>query len=180
MDIKTDMIQRPVAVVGRGDTVTARVLRQLIDHPVVELTPCQAAMERDGGQRYRAVVVENFDTPAGGGLSPCAAARWELSRRSDMTVIGLDSEDGRRFAAQTDRPVYAYSDGRPQADLTAKNVRLQARRLEFEALTRRELLRVRVPLVYGPRLYDCLAALAGALALGVPLEEAACRLAAVQ
>lgn len=176
--IMTDVTKRPVAVVGTGNTVTARVLRRLIDHPVVELTPCGAVMEHDGGQHYRAVVVENFDPPVRGSLSPCAAAQWELSRRADVTVVALDDREGRNLAARKDLPIYAYSDGRPQADLTAKNIRLRADRLEFEALTDRQLLRVRVPLIHGPRLYDYLAALAGALALGVPLEQAACRLAA--
>ena len=72
--------------------------------------------------------------------------------------------------------MYAYSDGRPQADLTAKNVRLRGDKLEFEALAGGELLRVRVPAGEEPRLYDHLAALAGALALGVPLKQAAARL----
>ena len=173
------MIQ-PVAVVGMGNTVTARVLRSLISCPVVELTPCQAVMEAADDQRYRAVVVENFDSAQNRGLSPCGVARWELSQRSDVTVVSLDDPEGRRFAAQCDGAVYAYSDGHPQANLTAKNVRLRLDRLEFEALTDRELLRVRVPLLYGPRLYDYLAALAGALALGAPLNETAARLAAVQ
>lgn len=180
MDTRISEVRRPVAVVGTGDTVTARVLRRLIDHPVVELTPCQAAMEGDGGQRYRAVVVENFQPPVPGKLTPCAAARWELSRRADVTVVGLDDAEGRRLAAQAGLSVYAYSDGRPQADLTAKCVRLRSDRLEFEALTDRELLRIRVPLLHGPRLYDYLAALAGALAVGVSLETAACRLAVEQ
>lgn len=167
-----------MAVVGTGRTVTARVLRRLIDHPVVELTPCQAALGQDGGQHYRAVVVENFDPVKPGSLSSCAVARWELSHRADVTVVGLDNEEGRRLAAQSGLSVFAYSDGRPQADLTAKNVRLNRGRLEFEALTDCKLLRVGVPLLHGPRLYDYLAALAGALALGVPLEQAACCLAA--
>lgn len=166
----------PVAVVGRGETYTAKMLRDIIPYPVVEFTPCSAVMGQGGEERYRAVVVENFDLPHRG-FSPCAAARWALSGRADITVIGLDSGEGRRFAAQTGLPVYAYSDGKPQADLTAKNVRLQGGRLEFEALTDRELLRVCVPLVYGPRLYDYLAALAGAVAVGVPLRQAAERLA---
>lgn len=179
MDIRNNG-KRPVAVVGSGDTLTARVLRRLIDRPVVELTPCQAAMEGDAGGRYRAVVVENFDPPANGSLSPCAVARWELARRADVTVVGLDNGEGRRLAAESGLPVYAYSDGRPQADLTAKQVRVLEDRLEFQALTRHELLRVQVPLIHGPRLYDYLAALAGALAVGVPLDEAARRLGHVE
>ena len=87
--------------------------------------------------------------------------------------MGLDDGEGRRLAAALPGRVYAYSDGRPQADLTAKNVRLRGDRLEFEALTDQELIRMRVPLGDRPRLYDHLAALAGALAVGVPLERAA-------
>ena len=180
MDIGIDSIQRPVAVIGTGKTLTAHVLRHLISPPVVEFTPCQAVMEQAGSRAYRAVIVENFEPAKPQRLSPCGAARWELSRCADVTVVSLDDEAGRRMAEQSCLPVYAYSDGRPQADLTAKNVRLHENRLEFEALTDGELLRVRVPLLYGPRLYDYLAALAGALALGMPLKDAAARLAAVQ
>ena len=140
---------------------------------MVELTPCQAALAKG---EYRAVVVENFEPSMPGALSGCAAARWELSRRAEVTVVGLDDPEGRRFAAARGGTVYAYSDGRPQADLTAKNVHLRGERLEFEALTDGGLLRVRVPAGQEPRLYDHLAALAGALALGVPLAEAAARL----
>ncbi len=164
-----------MAVVGRGGTLTAGLLRRVTGAAVVELTPCQAAMAGPG-ERYRAVVVENF-LPAPGGLSGCAVARWELSRRAGVTVVGLDEPEGRRLAASLPG-VYAYSDGRPQADLTAKNVRIRGGKLEFEALTDRELLRVRVPAEHGPRLYDHLAALAGALALGIPLRTAAERLGA--
>ena len=163
----------PVAVVGRGGTLTAQLLRKLLPHPVVELTPCQAAaFERP----CRAVVVENFDQPAQRGLSGCAAARWALSRRAPVTVVGLDEPEGRPFAAPSGGRVYAYSDGRPQADLTAKNVRLRGERLEFEVLAGQELMRVRVRAGEEPRLYDHLAALAGALALGLPLNDAVERL----
>lgn len=171
MPMKTDE-KLPVAVLGRGNTLTAGLLRGIIDCPVVELTPCRAAMEEDTGRRYRAVIVENFDGRKGT-LSPCAAARWAMAGRGGVTVVGLDDGEGRRLAAAAGTPVYAYSDGRPQADLSAQNVRLRDGRLEFAALAGGDLLRVSVPAGEQPRLYDYLAALAGALALGVPLERAA-------
>lgn len=167
------MTAASVAVVGRGGTLTAGLLRRLTGLPVVELTPCQAALKGGG---YRAVVVENFDLPDQAGLTGCAVARWELAQRSGVTVVGLDDPEGRRLAQAMPGAVYAYSDGRPQANLTAKNVRLREQRLEFEALTDGELMRVRVPCGEQPRLYDHLAALAGALALGVPLSDAVARL----
>ena len=175
LNMQTDRstIKNPVAVVGRGGTQTAELLRRLLPGPVVELTPCQAALYEG---RCRAVVVENFDLPWDGSLSGCAVARWALSARSGVTVVGLDDPEGRRLAAACPETVYAYSDGRPQADLTAKHVRLRGERLEFVALAGGELTRVRVSAGKSPRLYDHLAALAGALALGVPLTDAAARL----
>lgn len=173
METISGTIKAPVAVVGRGGTLTAGLLRSLVPGPVVELTPCQAAMYKGN---CRAVVVENFDRPDSRTLSGCAAARWALSRRAGVTVVGLDDPEGRRMAGAMPGAVYAYSDGRPQADLTAKNVRLRGEQLEFEALAQGELMRVRVPAGENPRLYDHLAALAGALALGVPLSDAVARL----
>ncbi len=164
----------PVAVVGAGRTLTAGLLRRLTGLPVEKLTPYQAARsQRD----WRAVVVENYDLPASRGLTACAAARWQLAGHTDRIVVGLDDPEGRRLAAALPGLVFAYSDGRPQADLTAKNVRLRGGRMEFEALTDGELTRVRAPWDGEPRFYDLLAALAGALALDVPLEEAAAILA---
>ncbi len=163
----------PVAVVGGGGTQTAELLRRITGLPVEELTPYQAARSQ---REWRAVVVENYDQPASRGLSACAAARWQLARHTGVIVVGLDDAEGRRLAAAMPGMVFAYSDGRPQADLTAKNVRLRGGRLEFEALTDGELTRVRAPWRGEPRLYDHLAALAGALALDVPLEEAAAAL----
>ena len=163
----------PIAVVGGGGTRTAELLRALTGCPVEEFTPCQAVAAAEKGSRFQAVVVENFEPRDPRQLSGCAAARWALAARAGVTVVGLDDGEGRRPAAALPGRVYAYSDGRPQADLTAKNVRLRGDRLEFEALSHSDLIRVRVPLGDRPRLYDHLAALAGALAVGVPLERAA-------
>ena len=163
----------PIAVVGGGGTWAARLLRTLTGCPVKELTPCQAVAAAEKGDYFQAVVVENFEPRDPRQLSGCAAARWALATRTGVTVVGLDDGEGRRLAAALPGRVYAYSDGRPQADLTAKNVRLRGDRLEFEALTNQELIRMRVTLGDRPRLYDHLAALAGALAVGVPLERAA-------
>lgn len=168
----------PIAVVGGGDTMTACLLRGLTDGPVVELTACRAVMARED-RRYRAVVVEDFELCDRRVLTPCAAVRWELARRADLVVVSLDSEEGRRLADCVPGRVFTYSDGQPRADLSAEQVRLREDRLEFEALTRNDLVRVRAGRYDRPRLYDHLAALAGALALGVPLEQAAKKLSMI-
>ena len=155
----------PIAVVGRGNTATAHLLRRLTGAQVVELNPYEAAMAGDDTSEPR-------DRRT---LSPCAVARWELSRRAGVTVVALDDGEGRRTARAMRGRVFAYSDGKPQADLTAKNVCLRRHQVEFEALTQDDLLRVRVPQGQGG-VYESLAALAAAVALGVPLEQAARRL----
>lgn len=162
----------PIAVVGRGNSATARLLRRMMGVPVVELTPYEAVMNPHTHPQYRAVVVENFEPRDRRSLSPCAVARWELSRRAGVTVVALDDGEGRRLARALPQRVFAYSDGKPQADLTAKNVCLRHHQVEFEALTHNNLLRVRVPRGQGG-LYESLAALAAAVALGMPLEQAA-------
>lgn len=175
MPIKNSRRGDPIAVVGRGRTATARLLRHLTGAPVVELTPYEAVMCRPSHPQFQAVVVENFEPRDRRALSPCAVARWELARHAGVTVVALDDGEGRRTAKALDGRVFAYSDGRPQADLTAKNVRLRHHRVEFEALTQGNLLRVRAP--RGQEgLYESLAALAAAVALGMPLEQAARRL----
>lgn len=172
MPIKICRADRPIAVVGRGHTATAQLLRRVTGNPVVELTAYQAMMGPHTHPRYRAVVVENFEPRDRRALSPCAVARWELAQHADVTVMALDDGEGRRAAKAMKGRVFAYSDGRPQADLTAKNVCLRHERVEFEALTHNDLLRVRAP--QGQvGLYETLATLATAVALGIPLHQAA-------
>ena len=165
----------PIAVIGGKNTATASLLRHLTGAQVVELTPYEAAMGRGEGERFQAVVVENFEPRDHRALSPCAVARWELAQQAQVTVVALDDSEGRRTAQAIKGRVFAYSDGKPQADLSAKNVCLRHQRVEFEALTNNDLLRVRAP--QGQvGLYESLAALATALALGIPLHQAARRL----
>jgi hypothetical protein len=171
--MRTTQTDRPVAVVGFAPSAAAPVLRWLLAAPVEELDPYDLAMGRGGEEAYRAVVVENF-YPQTGGLSPCAAARWAMPA-SPLTVVSLDDPAGRSLARQPDRPVFAYSDGRVQADLVAKNVNLRWGRLEFEALADGDIARVRLD-PGEDSLYGVLAALACALGLGMPLTEAVARL----
>lgn len=165
---------RPVAVVGFGPSASAPALRRALGAPVEALDPYDLAMGRAEGKAYRAVVVENFRprrSPMG--LNECAAVRWTLPE-CPVAVVSLDDPAGRRLADQLGRRAFPYSDGKTNAALTAKNVNLRWGRLEFEALSDCDLVRVRLDEREG--LYGPLAALACALALGVPLREAAARI----
>ena len=162
----------PVAVISPGPSAAAGLLGRVLGGTVTELTPYDLAMERCGVQSWRAVVVENFTPPIPGALDPCAAARWLIPRRG-LAVVNGDDPAGRRFARQDG--VFSWSDGDDRADLTAKNINLRWGRLEFDALAHNELTRVRLPAETD--VYAALAALSCAVGLGMPLEEAARRLA---
>ncbi len=170
----------PVAVVSSGPSAAAPMLRRLLGTPVAVLDPYDIAMGRVKKKDYQAVLVENFH-PQGSpeGLDGCAAARWALPGAA-RTVVSLDDSAGRRLASQLGDRAFAYSDGRNEADLTAKNVNLRWGRLEFEALTNGDIARVRMPEGGKADLYAPLAALACALALGMPLPEAVGRLSAAE
>lgn len=166
----------PIAVVSCGPSAAAPVLERLLGVPVVVLNPYDMAMDRVEDQGFQAVVVENFQpTPERSALSACAAARWAMEGEP-LTVVSLDDPEGRRLARDMGRRVFAYSDGRTEADLTAKNVNLRWGRLEFEALTDRDIARVCLPAGQGADLYGPLAAMACALGLGMPLGETVRRL----
>ena len=163
---------------GFGPSGAADALRRMLDVPVDVWDPYDLAMGRADGTSYQAVVVENFHPRRDElGLSECGA-RWALPG-DPLTVVSLDDPAGRRLAQRLGGRAFAYSDGKDHADLTARNVNLRWGRLEFDALTDRELARVRLPLGEEPDLYGPLAALACALGLGMPLEEAVRRLSEI-
>ncbi len=162
-----------IAVVCSGKSAAAPILERLLDVPVDVLDPYDLAMGRVKDKGYQAVLVENFH-PEPEGLSACSAARWALEGEP-LTVVSLDDPEGQRLARELGKRVFAYSDGKNEANLTAKNVNLRWGQLEFEALTDRDIARVCLP-AEGADLYGPLAAMACALGLGMPLGEAVRRL----
>ena len=84
-------------------------------------------------------------------------------------VVTLDCPEGRSLAADPAICTATFSEGKDQADLTARDLRLRPEGLAFVAVTRGELIRVTVPV---EELYPALAALTAACCVGVPLEQA--------
>jgi hypothetical protein len=84
-------------------------------------------------------------------------------------VVNLDDPCG-RLLARGRRGTLTYSEGKDQADLTAKYLRCYPTCTEFDALTWREIRRVRMPVMGGYDVYQGLAALSCGLSLGLSLE----------
>lgn len=88
----------------------------------------------------------------------------------ERAVVSLDCPEGRTLALSGRVSTFTFSEGRDNADLTAKDLRLTADGLRFVAVTRNALTRV---CVEPEELYPALSALACAVWLGAPLELAA-------
>lgn len=106
-------------------------------------------------------------------------AKGLLFTQCRRAVLNLDDEAGRWYAQRLTCPVFTYSERRAGADLTARNIRLFASHVEFEALTLGHISRVHLPIPGGFSIYNALAALSVGLCLGLELADMAAGLRSV-
>ena len=104
-------------------------------------------------------------------------AKGLLFKQCRTAVLNLDDEAGRYYRDSAVCPVLTYSECHDEADLTAKTLRLFPDRVEFEAVTRDAIARVRLGIPGGFTVYNALTALGCARALDLPLARAAAALA---
>ena len=164
-----------------------RLLREMADsgcrYAVMEVSSHALALDRVAGLHFRAGVFTNLTQDHldfHKTMEDYRRAKGLLFRQCDTAVLNLDDEAGRYYAQHVDCPCYTYSENKDTASLTAKNMRLFPRRVEFEALTDEAIARVRLPIPGGFSIYNALAALACGRVLGLELEEMARAMAGVQ
>ncbi len=163
------------------------LLRRMYDagctHVVMEVSSHALCLQRVYGLTFQAGVFTNLTEDHLDFHKTMEAyrdAKALLFPQCRVGVVNLDDEAGRYYVSQGACPMFTYSENKPQADLTAKNLRLLPRRVEFEALSRDSLARVSLPIPGGFSVYNALGALACCLALGLPLEPCAQALAEVR
>ena len=103
-------------------------------------------------------------------------AKGLLFRQCAGAALNLDDQAGRYYADAAPCPAFTYSERHDEADLTAKNLRLFPDRVEFEAVARGAIARVRLPIPGGFSVYNALAALACGQVLGLSLDGCAAAL----
>jgi len=106
-------------------------------------------------------------------------AKGRLFEQTDLAVLNLDDEAGRHFDRTVSCSKLTYSENKDLADLTAKNIRLFPERVEFEAVARGGIGRVRLPIPGGFSMYNALGVIACAMGLGLPLVDVTAALAEV-
>ena len=145
-------------------------------HVVMEVSSHALALHRVHGVHFACGVFSNLTEDHldfHHTMEEYQAAKGLLFRQCGVGVVNLDDAAGRAYAAEGACPMFTYSENKMEADLVAKNLRLLPDRVEFEALSSRELCRVVLPIPGGFSVYNALAALGACLALGLPLEPCA-------
>lgn len=159
-----------------------RWLRQMVDagctHAVMEVSSHALCMHRVDGIQFAVgaftnLTQEHLDFHKT--MEAYREAKGRLFSQSDVAVLNLDDEAG-RYYAQTAADTFTYSERKDEAGLTAKNLTFRPDGVEFEAVTREEIARVRLGIPGGFTIYNALCALGCAHALGIPLERAAAAL----
>lgn len=163
------------------------LLRQMADadcsHVVMEVSSHALALHRVTGLSFEAAVFTNLSQDHldfHGTMEAYRAAKAQLFSQCKMGIFNLDDETGSGFAQTTPCARYTYSENKPEADLLAKNIRLLADRVEFEALTLGAICRVRLPIPGGFTIYNALGVIACGLALGLELSTIAASLASAK
>ena len=152
------------------------LLREMADagctHVVMEASSHALVLHRLDGIPFRAGIFTNLTQDHldfHGTMEAYRDAKGLLFRQCAAAVLNLDDEAGRYYAETVPVPTFTYSECRDEADLTAKNLRLFPQRVEFEAVTRDAISRVRLPIPGGFTIYNALGVLACGLVLGLPL-----------
>ncbi|BDF71560.1 UDP-N-acetylmuramoyl-L-alanyl-D-glutamate--2,6-diaminopimelate ligase [Oscillospiraceae bacterium] len=164
-----------------------KLLREMADagctHVVMEVSSHALALHRVDGIPFAAGIFTNLTRDHLDFHKTMEAyrdAKGLLFRQCGMAVLNLDDEAGRWYAQRVECPKFTYSENKDEADLTAKNIRLFPGHVEFEAVARGAIQRVRLPIPGGFTIYNALGVIACALALGLEPAPVAAALAGAQ
>lgn len=154
------------------------VFREMADagctHCVMEVSSHALAQNRVHGIRYDAAVFTNLrheHLDYHHDMETYFEAKSRLFLQSDVAVVNIDDEWGRRLLPLVKGVPIRYSTGRDEGDVVAKNIKMLPGEVEFEVVTRSQISRARwnTPGMFS--VSNALAAISCGLLMSIPLPE---------
>ena len=157
-----------------------KLFRQMADegcsHVVMEVSSHSLALERVAGITFDVAVFTNLSQDhldLHGTMTEYAAAKKKIFSQCRIGCINADDEQAGFMAQGEHCPIFTYSAKSNDADLIAKDIRLNAAGVRFAAVRGKELALTRfaVPGVFS--VYNALSVMAAGLCLGISLSACA-------
>ena len=148
-------------------------------HVVMEVSSHSLSLERVAGIRFALGIFTNLTQDHldfHRTMEAYAAAKAKLFSVCDRAVVNFDDPWGAYMAERAKCPVTTFSLAHNEADLVAKDIRLAPASVKFVAVTVGGIARVSLPIPGRFSVCNALGVLAGAMALGITLEEGAAAL----
>ena len=152
----------------------ARMLAAGCTHVIMEVSSHALALHRTDGIRFRVGIFTNLTEDHldfHKTMTEYCDAKAQLFRQCDTGVMNLDDLYYERIRRQADCRILTYSVRDNAADLVAKNIQLKPDRIETDVVTGNEISRAELGIPGAFSVYNALAVIEAALALGIPLHE---------
>ena len=152
----------------------ARMLAAGCTHVIMEVSSHALALHRTDGIRFRVGIFTNLTEDHldfHKTMTEYCDAKAQLFRQCDTGVMNLDDLYYERIRRQADCRILTYSVRDNAADLVAKNIQLKPDRIETDVVTGNEISRAELGVPGAFSVYNALAVIEAALALGIPLHE---------
>ncbi len=149
-------------------------------HCVMEVSSHALDQKRVGGMTFECGIFTNLTQDHldyHGDMASYLAAKAKLFEISKSAALNYDDEATNKILLMSKaEKTVTYSIKADSADMTAKNIALKVDGIEYQAVEKGNIARVKAALPGEFNVYNTLAAITGATLIGIPLKEAAASL----
>lgn len=156
------------------------LLRQMADagctHVVMEVSSHSLVLHRVHGIEFELGIFTNVSQDHldfHKTMDAYIEAKSRLFSQCKKGVINLDDDAAEAMMRDPRCQYYTYSARKNHADVLAKNLRLKAKSVAFEAVCGQDIARIELPIPGEFSVYNALCVVAGAHALGISLTDTA-------
>lgn len=153
------------------------------DYVVMEVSSHSLAQDRVGALHFKVGVFTNLTQDHldfHGTMENYLEAKAKLFAMCDIGVLNYDDEATKKIMESSTSQNITYSALSDYADITAKNIRLHARGVNFDLAAKHEIARIALGIPGKFSVYNALAAIGTGISLGIPAGQLALALASAK